>query len=89
LMTVPHPRKDIEITLLKLIERHVGIKLRREVADLAVYPAYFEKGEGGHVVVSFPDLPGCCTQGDAGTESEGLTRSGFLVAAARERLARL
>jgi len=88
-MTVPHPRKDIEITLLKLIERHVGIKLRREVADLAVYPAYFEKGEGGDVVVSFPDLPGCCTQGGTEGEREGLTRSGFLAAAAREWLARL
>lgn len=128
---------------------------------MAIYPAYFEKGEGGHVVVSFPDLPGCFTQGDtepeamdmavdalsghihtlreldkevpppsllsilsvpagvhvalvpgpadetppvrinvsinkkllreidAGAEREGMTRSGFLAAAARERLARL
>lgn len=31
---------------------------------MAFYPAFFEDGEGGHVVVSFPDLPGCFTQGD-------------------------
>jgi len=37
---------------------------------MAVYPAYFERGEGGHVVVSFPDLPGCFTQGD--TEAEAM-----------------
>ncbi len=37
---------------------------------MAVYPAIFETGEGGHVVVSFPDLPGCFTQGD--TEAEAM-----------------
>ncbi|WP_428558588.1 MAG: type II toxin-antitoxin system HicB family antitoxin [Solidesulfovibrio sp. DCME] len=31
---------------------------------MVIYPAFFEDGEGGHVVVSFPDLPGCFTQGD-------------------------
>jgi len=31
---------------------------------MAIYPALFEDGESGHVVVSFPDLPGCFTQGD-------------------------
>ncbi len=28
LVTVPHPLKDIDITLLKLIERQAGMKLR-------------------------------------------------------------
>jgi len=37
---------------------------------MAIYPAFFEDGEGGHVVVSFPDLPGCFTQGD--TEAEAM-----------------
>ncbi|MGD9643899.1 MAG: type II toxin-antitoxin system HicB family antitoxin [Elusimicrobiales bacterium] len=31
---------------------------------MAIYPAFFQDGEGGHVVVTFPDLPGCFTQGD-------------------------
>ncbi|QLA16008.1 type II toxin-antitoxin system HicB family antitoxin [Desulfolutivibrio sulfoxidireducens] len=37
---------------------------------MAIYPAFFESGEDGHVVVSFPDLPGCLTQGE--TESEAM-----------------
>lgn len=37
---------------------------------MAIYPALFEKGEGGRIVVSFPDLPGCLTEGD--TESEAM-----------------
>jgi len=37
---------------------------------MAIYPAFFEDGEGGHVVVSFPDLPGCFTQGD--TEADAM-----------------
>ena len=40
---------------------------------MAIYPAFFEDGEGGHVVVSFPDLPGCFTQGD--TESEAMEKA--------------
>lgn len=36
---------------------------------MAIYPAFFEDGEGGHVVVSFPDLPGCLTQGDDETQA--------------------
>ncbi|WP_052360180.1 type II toxin-antitoxin system HicB family antitoxin [Solidesulfovibrio alcoholivorans] len=35
------------------------------------YPAIFEHGEGGHIVVTFHDLPGCFTQGD--TEDEAMT----------------
>lgn len=31
---------------------------------MVFYPAFFEDGEGGYVIVSFPDLPGCFTQGD-------------------------
>ena len=33
------------------------------------YPAIFEPGEGGHIVVTFPDLPGCFTQGDTEIEA--------------------
>lgn len=40
---------------------------------MAIYPAFFEDGEGGHVVVSFPDLAGCFTQGD--TEAEAMERA--------------
>jgi predicted RNase H-like HicB family nuclease len=34
------------------------------------YSAIFESGEGSHIVVTFPDLPGCFTQGD--TESDAM-----------------
>jgi predicted RNase H-like HicB family nuclease len=29
-----------------------------------LYPAIYEKGKSGAYVVSFPDIPGCFTQGD-------------------------
>ncbi|NDY58706.1 ribbon-helix-helix protein, CopG family [Desulfovibrio sulfodismutans] len=35
------------------------------------YPALFERNEKGGFVVSFPDLPGCFTEGD--TEVEAMT----------------
>lgn len=36
------------------------------------YPAIFEPGEGGHIVVTFPDLPGCFTQGDTPTGARAM-----------------
>jgi predicted RNase H-like HicB family nuclease len=38
---------------------------------MEAYPALFERNEKGGFVVSFPDLPGCFTEGD--TEAEALT----------------
>ena len=32
--------------------------------DKYIFPALFEKGEAKGYVVSFPDLPGCITEGD-------------------------
>ncbi len=32
--------------------------------DRYIFPAIFESGESKAYVVSFPDLPGCYTQGD-------------------------
>ena len=32
--------------------------------DKYIFPALFEKGETKGYVVSFPDLPGCITEGD-------------------------
>lgn len=34
-----------------------------------IYPAIFEESEGGKYSVSFPDLPGCITEGDTVEEA--------------------
>lgn len=36
---------------------------------MAVYPALFERNESGGWVVSFPDFPGCLTEGKNETEA--------------------
>ena len=40
------------------------IKEERSLMDKYIFPALFEKGEAKGYVVSFPDLPGCITEGD-------------------------
>ena len=39
---------------------------------MAIYPAFFEPNGQGGVLVSFPDLPGCLTEGDNETEALAL-----------------
>jgi len=42
--------------------------------DRYVYPAIFEKGEKKGYCVTFPDLPGCITEGDNLDEAAGMAR---------------
>lgn len=39
---------------------------------MVVYPAVFEQNSKGGVVVSFPDLPGCLTEGETEIEAMNL-----------------
>lgn len=43
--------------------------------DRYVFPAVFERGESGCVVVNFPDVQGCCTQGKDDEEATFMARS--------------
>ncbi|MCK5758317.1 MAG: type II toxin-antitoxin system HicB family antitoxin [Clostridiales bacterium] len=42
--------------------------------DRYIYPAVFEKGEINGYTVSFPDLPGCITEGDNVSEANHMAR---------------
>lgn len=37
--------------------------------DKYIYPALFESSEDGGYCITFPDLPGCITEGDTLTEA--------------------
>jgi len=47
--------------------------------DKYVYPAVFEKGEVKGYCVTFPDLPGCITEGDNLDEAVSMAREAVAV----------